>query len=116
MSVLLLKLLLKVGLLIFMLARKIAPHVVWRHEVRWAVLAVFAERDYPECHVPERLLPGLGHRRKWRAIRYCRRKGWLDWDTMVRITPAGREQLARYRGEPYVRLPQARHIAARSQA
>jgi len=107
-------LLLKVLLLAFLLARRGASAIVWRHEVRWAVLAVFAERDYPECHVPARLLPGLSDRRKWNAIKHCARQGWLEWDMMVRITPAGREQLARFNGEPYVRLPQARLVSPRS--
>ncbi|HTK59711.1 MAG TPA: hypothetical protein VL283_00755 [Candidatus Baltobacteraceae bacterium] len=114
MLVLCLNLVMKGALLLFMLARRILPQIVWPHEVRWAVLAVFAERDYPECHVPERLLPHVSHRRKWNAIKYCARQGWLDWDMMVRITPAGRERLARFRGEPYARLPQARLITARS--
>ena len=107
-------LIVKIGLLVFLLARRFLPEIVWRHEVRWAVLAVFAERDYPECQIPKRLLPGLGDRRKWRAIRYCRSKGWLDWDMMVRLSASGREQLARYRGEPYARLPQARLVSPRS--
>ena len=107
-------LLMKIGLMAFLLARRGASSVVWRHEVRWAVLAVFAERDYPECHIPARLLPGLDERRKWNAIKHCARQGWLEWDMMVRITPAGREALARFRGEPYVRLPQARLLPARS--
>jgi hypothetical protein len=106
--------LMKLCLLVFLLARRILPHIVRRREVRQAVLEVFEERDYPECHVPERLMPGLSYRRRYRAIRYCASQGWLDWDMMVRISPAGREQLSRFRGMPQVRLPQARLITARS--
>jgi len=105
---------LKLGLLAFLLARRTLPEIVWRHELRWAVLAVFAERDYPECHIPKRLLPHVDDRRKWDAIKHCARQGWLEWDMMVRITPAGREKLAQVLGQPYVRLPQARLITARS--
>ena len=107
-------LLIKIFLLAFLLARRGASAVIWRHEVRWAVLAVFAERDYPECHIPERILPGIGHRRKWNAVKHCARQGWLDWDMMIRITPAGREALARSRGESYIHLPQARLVSPRS--
>lgn len=124
MSALFLKTALKVGLLLFLLGRRLLGWRCDRRAEAWAMLervAGWQARVHVFSFLEGNLLPWMTERRQRRLLDRCVRKGWIGRDGLAPfrpgdppawhylwLTPHGRAALARFRDEPAPAVPQAR--------